>query len=706
MRSEISQYVGWGYHLVPYTNRKANVIKPLIKEWNGANAPSMESIVEFDAKWPECDWAIVPRGTIVFDIENKNGKDGLADFKALCDEHGTTFESLIDACPYSTTPNQGRHLWMRLPEGSVIKGGFYLRRGIEIKCDNGSAHVPPSMGRSWLVPLKPMVEIPVVPAWLMSELFKAKATKREQTPFDQVKIPSGHRRDWLLSCAGKLRQDFAANRDELRAMLKTLRDTRCEDPTAVSDDEVYAIADDYAGKLCDNTHALAIAGDPVAQHAIRMFAPKVVAPPASSGGSLRYLSEGFCRPNKVLSLWMDWYKHKCVMYQPELALLSMLTTVSAMVGRSYTWRDFQANLYGLCLGGTGVGKEAVKRVGVELLEQSGLGFMLGSGSFASDAGVLRELATSPEIMWVNDEFQTFISQLSIQNAPSYVKSIERVLTEGYTGTVSGRSLKTEQHDDIKDPYPVLLALSQPETFWKSMNMRMVESGFLGRFIIVSARPLVDVGDGEAMSKSPPPSELVDLIKCGLGGRSALTAAATATTGSTHKTMESTPGAEAALAKLRRDDKVRRCGLEEGSFAGKMAARTLEKAVRVAMCRAWTDNPLRPVVTEEALLWSVEFVKYCDDRMVDSMEKNTAGNPYEQALKRIKAMVLAAKERGVLRSTLVSKLTDVAGGARDDMIANLIESHFMIEVKTHAKSGKGRPSTHYIATEYQYVESET
>ena len=50
MKPEIDQYVEWGYHLVPYYNRNASTIKPLIAGWNGPTAPSRESVEEFSTK--------------------------------------------------------------------------------------------------------------------------------------------------------------------------------------------------------------------------------------------------------------------------------------------------------------------------------------------------------------------------------------------------------------------------------------------------------------------------------------------------------------------------------------------------------------------------------------------------------------------------------------------------------------------------------
>jgi hypothetical protein len=706
MNPDVRQYAEWGYHLVPWYNRNASHPKPLIQGWQD-DKPSVESVAEFAERWPECDWAIVPKGAIVLDLENKNGKNGMDDLRILCEEHGVNVDELISAYPMSSTPNNGFHLWMRLSEGSNLTGGFYLRSGIEIKGGQSSAHVPPSVGRSWVRPLVEQSEIPCVPTWMMVELFKAKQTKKQVTSFSVAKISNGHRRDWLLSCAGKIRQDFAATDQELRGILKVLRDTRCEDPHTLTDDEVHAIADDYAEKLCDNTHALAIAGDPVAQHAIKMFAPRVAVVEESKRvvEAGKYLDEKFVRPTPMIAAWMDWYHEKCVMEQPELALLSILTAVSAMIGRSYTWKDSQANIYSLCLGGTGVGKEMVKRVSVEMLEQSGLGFMIGSGSFASDAGMLREMSTNPEIFWPNDEFQTFVSQLALIQAPPYVKSIERVLTEGYTGSISGRALKTEQHDDIKDPYPVILALSQPETFWKAMNLRMVESGFLGRFLILSARPLRDSGDGNAKLKMLPPEELVETVKRGVAGKSALTARAEAGSAATRIPMGSTPEADELFTRLRREDKTRRAEMDESSFAAKMAARTLEKAIRVAMCYAWTENPETPVVSEKALAWAVEFVRYCDRRMIESMEQNTAGNPYEQALKKVKAMIAASSVNGVGKHTIVSKTTEISDTTRDDILRSLVAANTVVETRKVGPKG-GRPVVRYTLKEYNTDESES
>jgi hypothetical protein len=119
-------------------------------------------------RWPFADFALaVPETVVVLDLDEKNGKHGLADFGRLDgrDPH------LVDT-PQAISPSGGLHLLFATmgatyPNAIAIKG-----TGVDIRTRGGYIVLPgPDNGRHWLkrlstTPLEP------APAWLADALYR------------------------------------------------------------------------------------------------------------------------------------------------------------------------------------------------------------------------------------------------------------------------------------------------------------------------------------------------------------------------------------------------------------------------------------------------------------------------------------------------------------------------------------------------------
>lgn len=95
-------------------------------------------------EWPNANVAI-PTGQvnnlIVWDADQKDGKDGLSELRQLAKEAG--FD--LDICPQVRTPNNGVHFYCTHPSNERIGNRRELRPGVDMRGDGGYVLAPPSI---------------------------------------------------------------------------------------------------------------------------------------------------------------------------------------------------------------------------------------------------------------------------------------------------------------------------------------------------------------------------------------------------------------------------------------------------------------------------------------------------------------------------------------------------------------------------------
>jgi len=264
----LEQLHAWGYHLVPFTKRRtvSDESRPAIKGYFGTDSQDRVKTMFKDAH----DWAIVPTTTCVLDLEMKKGLDGRSDLERICNEHGTTAKSATAGCPITATKSGGWHIWYRQPSARQLTGGLHVAGGVECKAINGTVHIPPSLGYREVHPLRQPDDLPAMPGFLVDLWESRSKHKQSNKEYKYLTVPVGERRAFMLSMAGKLRNELAFLPEELYAVLTAMRDTRLEDPASVSDEEIALIAKDIGAREPEAILARSLMKDPVALSVLRM----------------------------------------------------------------------------------------------------------------------------------------------------------------------------------------------------------------------------------------------------------------------------------------------------------------------------------------------------------------------------------------------------------------------------------------------------
>lgn len=230
---------------------KANCNKPgkhpRTRSWKDASTESAR-IGKLWARWPEANVGIVtePSGLVVVDVDPKNGGDKtFAEIK-------NRFE-VFDSVPCVRTGGGGWHYYFRAPkDADICSGTNVFGRGIDIRAKGGLIVAPPSSHLSgncyeWvrdlthaLIPYpKGLQDLALVKKSQPGKMGKA---GRERFDYSSgALIPHGRRNEVLHMAARSFRFNGLDSATTFQ-MLRFLRDSRCENPELVTDEELKNLA--------------------------------------------------------------------------------------------------------------------------------------------------------------------------------------------------------------------------------------------------------------------------------------------------------------------------------------------------------------------------------------------------------------------------------------------------------------------------------
>lgn len=622
---EVLHLASLGYHLVPWANRRNENPKPLVKGWLTSEFSS-DTIQKFTSIYPEADWAVVPRAAVVLDLECKNGLDGIADLERLCADHGGSYAEITAQCAITRTKSNGRHVWFRAPEACALKGGQHITSGIEIKRINGSCHVPPSMGYSWIQPLGAVSTLPVLPEWLLALWKEARIEANSTSPKLRV-FANGERNLAMCAFAAEARRTLGLDKNEMREFLSIVRRTRCENPETFAEEEAHKIADHYASRDVDGVSLLAANGDETAQSVIRFIAklPDVAATVEYKDDTavIRYpeLATEDLRPTALINEIVGWQIDNSPSPQPELSLLSTLTAIGTVLGKTWSVNREMPSIYGMALAPTGQGKDAPKNMLEAIVTAAGLGNII-SGNIASGAGFLTHLLTVPELLWCEDEFGYKMKALSRKDSAAYMQDLMQKALTAYTGsTIQPKVTKDESTEVVYNPFVNLYGSSQVSFFWDNCSLDFVQTGLVNRLTLVMGRKglsgeedlaesikfydRLNADDEQAPQLQVP--EHITTILSGVRGNQSALSKLTGGTKTARMPMDQT--VRHYMAHKWHEAKTRQHKIDPASPSHSICARDGQKICRFALIHAWSLNPDDPRVTKESVDWAARFVEY-------------------------------------------------------------------------------------------------
>ncbi|MGI0115201.1 bifunctional DNA primase/polymerase [Zooshikella sp. RANM57] len=343
--------------------------------------------------------------------------------------------------------------------------------------------------------------------------------------------------------------------------------------------------------------------------------------------------------------------------QPALAVQSALALGSVVCGRYYkTDKGNFSSLYFLNIAKSASGKEHCKDVVEQILEASGYGRLISGSGYTSSGALFSELLHEPNHISIIDEFGKYLEGSQHKMNPHKAEAITRLVeawskcgSSLYPPVYSTMGMSKQAAEElrkrcIKHPALTLLALTTPGTFYSALSPELVKDGFLGRFIVMESQLKRQVSSDPGLIEVPENiTKWVATIRENLAGN--LTS---------HMPPENKPAQnilvfeESALQRLKaldqeiiqKMDELEQYGIEV------LLGRTREKAMRIALILALSVDPFAETITRQVTDWAIDYVRYHDYYMVDTVVNRVGGSSFETQLKECVHEIEKAKERGL------------------------------------------------------------
>jgi hypothetical protein len=620
------------------------------------------------AQHPSANWAIATDGLLVVDVDR--GAEHWPE-----DEQKA--KDLAAAAVIGLTPN-GRHFFFRAP-GAFRNSQSRLAEKVDTRGNGGYVVVAPSTvnGKAYRWASGSLDVGPegltLPPQWIIDALAEPPAKAPAAVAGDSGTIAEGRRNATLTSLAGAMRR-LGAPEAELLAAIRLANQQRCRPP--LEESELATIAKSVA------SYAPADVSTYLAQQAAEADLPADTSP-ADPGALPAHLINvpGFV--NDVIAYNLAGAFRP----QPVLALAGALCLLATLTGRKVTdSQGTRTNLYALGVAGTSTGKERAREVNKELLHAAGLEAMIGPESIGSAPGLVNAVDANPAILFQLDEFGRYLKTMG-NASEAYLYNIVSVLMRLFTSSASiyvgDAVVDAKRIKTIYQPHACLYGTTTPDVLYNALNADSISDGFLSRVLIFE-------GDDEAQrqrfDKPPLPQALIEQVaywgNFAPGGNLACRTPQPII-------VETTAAARRIIGELEAfaDAEQQRIGAP----LGLLWPRAVEKAGKLALLYACSENPAQPLVGDAAATWAVDIVTHLTQRLAYLAGRWLAENRQERGIKRIARIIEDAGAACIAKTALLKATKWLTRRERDEFLQTLIESG---EVVMRQVETLGRPRTMY------------
>jgi len=201
----------------------------------------------------------------------------------------------------------------------------------------------------------------------------------------------------------------------------------------------------------------------------------------------------------------------------EIALAGAIGLMAGLCGRAYNVNGAGLNLYIALLASSGSGKEAISD-GYSALEEAVrkavpcISDFMGPADFASPQGLLKAVARQRSAVSLVGEFGGWLDQM-VGDRPNPVRAAIKTQLLLLYGKSGKRGLyrqtvysdKDHNISEIKSPALTLVGESTPSTFYRNITEKVIEDGFLPRFIIIEYEGIAQYINERAQHEAVSPS---------------------------------------------------------------------------------------------------------------------------------------------------------------------------------------------------------
>lgn len=404
--------------------------------------------------------------------------------------------------------------------------------------------------------------------------------------------------------------------------------------------------------------------EPIQQITKELFPEDLLNPSGLVGDIARYILETSIKP------------------QPVFALAGALCAVGVLAGRKVrTNSDLRTNIYCLCVGASGSGKDAPRQTIKKLFFHAGCRDMIKNEELASGTAITNTLNETPTQLFLLDEIGRFIRTTNGINRPTHLQDVITILLKLYSNAnsiFSGKSYAdVKKHIEINQPHLCLYGTTVPDSLYKGMPVENIEDGFLARMLIFET-------DDDMPEKAPrrelisiPPAEIIDQIKA--LNRKPINFSPNGNLDKMNPCPQIIPLIEQAKPAIEAFDKYinnLRKDLKNQNKIESIYSRTSELAERIALIIAVGRNIDNPVIGDYEMGYGIKLAHFLSNHMAYIVNNYISTNNFEHEVKRV--LNIIRKTGQIQKSALTARTQHIQPYMRNEIIDTLIESNQLEE----------------------------
>lgn len=407
-------------------------------------------------------------------------------------------------------------------------------------------------------------------------------------------------------------------------------------------------------------------------------------------------------PPGILADVVHYYNATAHAPQPGFAVQTALALSSLICARNFcTDADNHSALYFLNIAKSTTGKEHALSVMTKILEESGMGSMIGGG-YTSKGAIFTALMRHPRHISVIDELGRYMASSNKGQSTNKMEVITELMEiigrnhsvlrpQIYSNMTKGKDEKDLNDRVIKKPSITFVAMTTPETLFANISGGNITDGFMGRLLVHESN--VPRQPRKVVRRVPVPSRIIqwiEKIKSRIGEESLYGEVPTETVlPFDSRSLELIE--EFEIYRVELQNSLERFGLDA------LPGRMVEMSMRMALIVSLAKNPGANMVDHESTSWAIQYVRHSIDQTANSMKRNISNSQFEADKKEI---LLAIRKRGTVTWAEAQKqapfakhkireLKDIMEALVDAELTELIES---------AQTGRGRRSKTWRAIE--------
>lgn len=667
-------------------------------------------------------------GVVVVDVDIKEKRQG-----------GAWLDANSHRMPQTRTIRTGSgglHIYFKWPGQRVKNQNDKIAPGIDVRGDGGYVVIPPSPGYQiaddapmaevpeWLLPaLCPPEVAPVATPVVQRTAATAPRSEGGGTPYgltalddecDAIRNAGFGTQEHTLNAAGlkigalvaggELEESYALA--ELLAAARSMPSQPGKSPWSVTQLEFKARRAFSDGKRTPRAAPDTVPLTPAEDvHPAALFLAKIA---QKQEITPLPVSDDIMNCGGVLQLIVDECIRTAIRPQPFLALGAAICAVGALAGRRYRGpTDLRTNFYVAAIAESGGGKDHAPEVIRRAIFDAGLGRYLGGENLASGRAILSSLEGHPARLFQIDELGLFLKTVTGKNAPGHKMEIWSELMKLYSrakGIYGGTEYANQKENarvNLQQPHAVLYGMTTPHTFWAALEGGALMDGSLARFLTFVTedhRPPRNHNPGIVK----PPERLLEALKAVAAGASGhdyggdLGAVMSAATAMSPYTVPMTADADALHRKHQDEDEDTWALKVAGTPQAPVVNRVGENAAKLALLRAISTDPAKPVMTAQDVSWGWALSLHCARTLLKDADRYIAESEYERKLN--KALEIIRRHGPISEGDMVNRRRwRPASYERADILKTLVSTGMVTAVSRPGGPGAGRPTILYAIT---------